>query len=1508
MVAIPTITLGIIGYQLAGWAGAAVGMLVGAAIGFSMYPTEKAKGLKQYELETSSEGSVIPVVFGKHHLKGDIVYVNRYPMAPSGKKGDKKGGKIDKKSEKKGTQPDTYGADFIVAVCEAPAMLVRMWQGDYEIIPNETCLWTSSLVGTTDPDLLPYCLRQFGDESTTVYAQEYPTLYGYLDKTAPFALVMTGIFERYYLGNQTLPQIEFEVAGFSAMKHAWIIKDVADFNTYTAIVYNKLFVQGSDKTRINGIDLGDGCIKGELRNVQVIPVHKYAMKAARIYKEDYEEIEDPEPVPGEDYRETLNRWWYEWLLRFLNTNRNVTYEFSCYSTDPVYANMWVGQLYYGYDTPELKSVYFYLEWKYNRAPIKILDLNQPVLDPDETTNGMAVEVYNSNIKDILNQDYATLYKNFTGGFVGRSTGPPISVYDATGGHIPVDQIFLTIGCRSDPSSESYLYDPSRFRPGGGWFPWANYAGIDLGVLPGPSLIVQEFDAVVVGGFPRLKRDFKGSYRRLVVYFGNILSGYYTDRLLTSLTLCIPNVELEGPGRVTQITPPASPSEAAAGIRRDTKISGEYQMHVTGSGPSYWIRFPNRSRSAPDDVKYLGDGVFKATFDLTKIGPVGQVIMGLCGFFLLDVTPRSITTTPVIFRIDLIYDDVKPLCDCPPPAIIHDTLTSPIWGLGLPEALIDEESYEETLNYCLERIPPTEEYTRKAMDCMVLDSERACILGKTSFRIDPNNVLALYANVNDYETRKNAVVRILGRRIYDETFATDNLVAAAFRITKPLFKPIINIVNKNHDFSEGLSHWSFPASDYFDVSVIPIQNQVFDKACNLRKKQDITLTRWLIESETLSVSPGKHYMAIVFTAEIDPGEFFGGYNRNSLFLCIINSNNGQVIYTKEVLAFNRYEKPFTVTRLVVSDEVSLPSNVKIRLTTDTSGTLGIIDLKIYYLALIKGSPTTYVSSIENPGGVSVILGSRTRASDFIQKVLDTYHGMLVFSDNKIKFKVIDLNEAPKTHITMNDIVGEARVTLNVSSAEDIINRVEYSYTQKYIDSEDNKLKYKEATVIVDAADAVLDPNKIKSTSISSDFVMHPDWAEYLARFYLNYFRMSKYDVTFQIGLKYLDLEPGDVILFTYPPLNLYNQRLRIKSITEGNKPAVYEVTASHEESAKIPLISKTPALSPPPTEEVTPEYDLVAVPVERPSRLSTKPEIEIYVATGTRNGSVLVQASTDGYNYDTLGYVYTTPLALVNENIPLYDGVPLIDGATHSMTALSNRSQFYSVTQNEFLNYKSMYAYVVTKENDDYIDVDVEPIAVQSFVLVTESSFIYSGVIRNAYDYVVTAYPLLNHPYIAKLQGEPARYEYTSNQIGNTLYIRVVAPDGSDRYFRYKIKGVYYRPLPMYDVRVTQQNEYEITRSDSNVYILPYSKNWGAGVYVTQDNKPLTYGTDPDIDHYVIEMRFSTVLTTDTTTSTVYTIPLTTNSVLCDVDVFPVNKVNLSPIEAKTYKTLKVVRS
>jgi hypothetical protein len=218
----------------------------------------------------------------------------------------------------------------------------------------------------------------------------------------------------------------------------------------------------------------------------------------------------------------------------------------------------------------------------------------------------------------------------------------------------------------------------------------------------------------------------------------------------------------------------------------------------------------------------------------------------------------------------------------------------------------------------------------------------------------------------------------------------------------------------------------------------------------------------------------------------------------------------------------------------------------------------------------------------------------------------------------------------------------------------------------------------------------------------------------------------------------------------------------------------------------------------------------------------------------------------------------------------------------------------------------MYAYVVTKENDDYIDVDAEPIAVQSFVLVTESSFIYSGVIRNAYDYVITDYPFLNYPYIAKLQGEPARYEYTSNQIGNTLYIRVVAPDGSDRYFRYKIKGVYYRPMPMYDVRVTQQNEYEITRSDSNVYILPYSKHWGAGVYATQDNKPLTYGTDPDIDHYVIEMRFSSIPTTCTTTEMVYTIPLTTNSVVYDVDVYPVNKAKLVPVGAKIYKTLKVV--
>jgi hypothetical protein len=1506
MVAIPTITLGLIGYQLAGWAGAAVGVLVGAAIGFSMYPTEKAKGLKQYELETSSEGSVIPVVFGKHHLKGDIVYVDWYPMRPAGKKGGKKGGKVDKKSDKKGApEVETYGADFVVAVCEAPAALVRMWQGDYETIPLDTCLWTSSIVGVTDLDLLPYCLRQ--SSSDLIYAREYATLSGYLDKVAPFALVMTGIFESYYLGNQVLPQIEFEVAGFSDVEYAWIVKDVSDFATYTAVVYDKLSVQSCDKTQINGLDLGDGCIKGELRYAQVFPVHKYAMKVARIYVEDREEIGDPDPVPGEDYRETLNRWWYEWLLRFLNTNRNVTYEFSNFSTDPTYAQMWVGQMYYGYVEPllELKSVYFYLEWKYKRAPIKILDPYQSVLDPSEPNNGMAVEVYNSNIKDILNQDHATLYKNFTGGFVDRSTGPPISVYDATGGHIPVDQIFLTIGCRSDPSSESYLYDPSRFRPEGGWWsPWTNYAGIEIGILPGPALWVQEFDAVVVGGFPRINYDFKGSYHQLVVYFGNKYTEFLKQQYIT-LTLYIPGVEVINTGAqkdFTTLRPPGSPWKVAEKINRDTKFSGEYQLHMTDSDPPYDIYFKILQ---PNNCQYLGDGVYKATFDLTKLSTIEQAMMGFCDFILIDVTPMSRIITPVIFRIDLTYNDVKPSCDCPPPAIIYDVLTNPVWGLGLPKALIDEESYEEVLTYCLERIPSTEMGARDPMDCVVLDSERACILGKTSIHVGPNT-LVLYEDEGDFKNRENIVASASGRHIYGESFMIDNPVAIVLRSSVPSFKHIVNIVNKNHDFSEGLSHWSFPASDYFDVSITPIRNPVFDRACELHKKRDITLTRWLIESETLSVSPGKHYMVIVFTAEIDPGEFFGTYDRNGLFLRIINSDDGQVIYTKEVLTFNWYEKPFTVTRLVVSDEVSLPSNVKIRLTTDISGTLGIKGLKIYYLALIEGTPTKYIASIEKPGGVSVILGSRTRASDFIQRVLDTYHGMLVFSDNKIKFKVIDLNEAPKTHITMDEIVGEARITLNVSSTEDVINRVEYSYTQRYVDSSDNKMKYKEATIVVDASDAVLDPNKIKSTSISSDFVMHPDWAEYLARFYLNYFRMSKYDVTFQIGLKHLDLEPGDVILFTYPPLDLYNQRLRIKSITEGNEPAVYEVTASREESAKVPFISKTPALSPPVIIEPTPKYDLIAVPIEKPSRLNTESEIEIYVATGTMNGNVLVQVSTDWFNFDTLGYVYTVPLALVNENIPLYDGVPLIEGATHYMIALSNRSQFYPVTRDDFVNYKSMYAYVVTKDAGGWVEVDAEPIAVESFVLLTTGGIIYSNVIRNMYDYVITDHPL-NYPYMAKLQGEPVRYRYTSNQIGDFLFIRVIAPDGSSRYFKYKIKGVYYRPMPMYGVRVTQENEYEITHSDSNVYILPYSKVWGAGVYATQDGKPLIYSVDPDIDYYVVDMRISSVPTIVAVTGMVYTIPLATNSVLYDVDVYPVNKLQYTPNEVKIYKTLKVVR-
>jgi len=212
-VAIPMV-MSMAGAKIAGMAFAGsqlamgIGWMAGGMLGSMLFPqksdSHKMPQMAEYPVQSSSRGMPVPIIYGTRKVAGNIIWLgdlDSYVIvhkAAGGKAGGGGGGK---------TEEIRYRRSFLIAICEGPGNVMRIWEGKTKI-----SIEAASIYNGLNNSGIPLIV----DEDYGEYEN-----------------VLCAYFESYELGNsQQLPNFTFEVqAGLITMFTGC---DVIGAGSYTA--------------------------------------------------------------------------------------------------------------------------------------------------------------------------------------------------------------------------------------------------------------------------------------------------------------------------------------------------------------------------------------------------------------------------------------------------------------------------------------------------------------------------------------------------------------------------------------------------------------------------------------------------------------------------------------------------------------------------------------------------------------------------------------------------------------------------------------------------------------------------------------------------------------------------------------------------------------------------------------------------------------------------------------------------------------------------------------------------------------------------------------------------------------------------------------------------------------------------------------------------------------------------------------------------------------------------
>jgi hypothetical protein len=134
---------GVVGWFVGGPMGAFKGAMIGMALGGALFPpeseTEKVKPSK-LDIPTAQSGIAVPVIYGSSVISGNIIWYGNFKSTFIDEGGGGKGSGGGKNTQGGGYY--TYTASFVMGLCMGPATVLRAWAGKDKIDLSKFRIYT----------------------------------------------------------------------------------------------------------------------------------------------------------------------------------------------------------------------------------------------------------------------------------------------------------------------------------------------------------------------------------------------------------------------------------------------------------------------------------------------------------------------------------------------------------------------------------------------------------------------------------------------------------------------------------------------------------------------------------------------------------------------------------------------------------------------------------------------------------------------------------------------------------------------------------------------------------------------------------------------------------------------------------------------------------------------------------------------------------------------------------------------------------------------------------------------------------------------------------------------------------------------------------------------------------------------------------------------------------------------------------------------------------------------
>lgn len=531
----------------------------------------------------------------------------------------------------------------------------------------------------------------------------------------------------------------------------------------------------------------------------------------------------------------------------------------------------------------------------------------------------------------------------------------------------------------------------------------------------------------------------------------------------------------------------------------------------------------------------------------------------------------------------------------------------------------------------------------------------------------------------------------------------------------------------------------------------------------------------------------------------------------------------------------------------------PAHIIYDILTNTQYGVGLADVKLDKESFVDvANWCDEIEDGETKAQFDLQINQQASVQDWIDEILATCGGFLIYSEGKIKIKSYR-NEEPTQYFTEANIVAGS-FTVAKKRQTNTPNRIKVEY-------QDREQDYKLAVVSVDDDIDIDATGEKRERSLRMHGIKREFQARRMAQFHLDLARLSRTSCSFRTGLHGIKCEAGDTIAITHSLVGWDEKQFVIQTIAEAENNTGEILCA---EKAALSFDTVPRGENPKPKKAYV-NHKAPILPLDHVKfvEMPTESAIRVFVARqATEDNDPIGEADDPLY----------VVLQMSSDGGTSYNDIGLISefaatGTLVSASVLPSKT----LDSNAFIDIENVVGTFMSASDEEWIAgrnqvlIDNEVISFQTATLIGDNTYRLTGLIRGQQHSEPAAHSANARVFLIE---STFTIPIDNRMLGKTLYFKPIATNEYGIQTPIELRNVYSvtiqgngaRPLPIYALRINgKQANVTAVPEKSVTFVWNKKTREGFGGFFEAGNEPRGFGadvTEADFLNYRIDIMDS----------------------------------------------------